>query len=186
MANRSTGWAHERLPYDSVMTIDAAVAAEPERFMRLAIAAAHDAVAAGDLPIGAVAVRDGEVIATAGNRRTIDHDPTAHAEVLVLRQAAQLAGSWRLNDVTVVVTLEPCPMCAGALWAARIGGLVFGAADMKAGATGSLYHLGSDPRLNHEYPTRAGVLGAECGLLLSDFFANRRGAADAGDDETRQ
>jgi len=145
------------------VTIDPAVLADPERFMRAALGAAEDAVAAGDLPV-----------ATAGNRRAVDHDPTAHAEMLVLREAAAAGGEWRLSDVTVVVTLEPCPMCAGALWAARIGGLVFGAADMKAGATGSLYHLGSDPRLNHEYPTVGGVLAAECATLLTDFFAARR------------
>lgn len=156
------------------MPIDADVAADPERFMRLAIEAARSAEADGDLPIGAVAVVGGEVIASAGNRRTVDGDPTAHAELLVLRDAATQTGEWRLNDLTVVVTLEPCPMCAGALWAARVGGLVFGAADMKAGATGSLYHLGSDPRLNHEYPTRGGVLAAECAAMLTDFFEARR------------
>ena len=156
------------------MPIDAAVAADPERFMRLAIDAARAAEAAGDLPIGAVAVRDGDVIATAGNRRAIDQDPTAHAELLVLRDAAAVVGEWRLGEVTVVITLEPCPMCAGAMWASRIGGVVFGAVDMKAGATGSLYHLGSDPRLNHEFPTRAGVLGEECASLLTTFFASRR------------
>jgi tRNA(adenine34) deaminase len=116
------------------------------------------------------------VIATAHNRRSIDADPTAHAEILVLRDAAAVVGEWRLSDVTVVVTLEPCPMCAGALWAARVGGVVFGAADLKAGATGSLYHLGADPRLNHEYPTAGGVLAEECGALLTEFFATKRSA----------
>ncbi|MEI2651727.1 MAG: nucleoside deaminase [Microthrixaceae bacterium] len=101
------------------MPIDAAVAADPERFMRLAIDAARAAEAAGDLPIGAVAVRDGDVIATAGNRRAIDQDPTADAELLVLREAAAVVGEWRLGEVTVVITLEPCPMCAGAMWASR-------------------------------------------------------------------
>ena len=158
------------------MTIDPAVVADPDRYMRLAIEAALAAEAEGDLPIGAVAVLDGNVIATAGNRRAVDRDPTAHAEILALRQAAEVIGEWRLTDVTIVVTLEPCPMCAGAMWASRIGGVVFGAVDMKAGATGSLYHLGSDPRLNHEFPTRAGVLGAECADLLTRFFATRRGA----------
>lgn len=156
------------------MTIDAAVAADPERFMRLAIDAALAAEAAGDLPVGAVAVLDGAVVATAGNRRSLDNDPTAHAELLVLREASAVVGSWRLNDVTIVVTLEPCPMCAGGMWAARIGGVVFGAVDMKAGATGSLYHLGSDPRLNHEFPTKAGVLGEECAAMLTRFFGSRR------------
>ena len=139
--------------------------------MALAIAEAVAAGSAGDIPIGAVAVRDGQVIAAAGNRRQRDHDPTAHAEVLVAREAARRLSTWHLEDVTVVVTLEPCPMCAGALWASRIGGLVFGAVDMKAGATGSLYHLGSDPRLNHEYPVLGGIREVECGALLTDFFA---------------
>ena len=156
------------------MSIDPVVAADPTRYMRLALAAAVAAEAAGDLPIGAVAVRNGEVIATAHNRRTIDGDPTAHAEVLLLRDAAIATGDWRLSDVTVVVTLEPCPMCAGALWAARVGGVVFGAADMKAGSNGSLYHLGSDPRLNHEYEARGGVLADECAAVLSEFFARQR------------
>jgi len=143
--------------------------------MRIALAAAAQSAADGDLPIGAVAVRNGEVVATAANRRHVDSDPTAHAEVLVLRAAAEARRSWRLDDVTVVVTLEPCPMCAGALWASRIGGVVFGAFDMKAGALSSLYGLGSDPRLNHEFPVHGGVLADECGELLSTFFAARRG-----------
>jgi len=167
-----SGARWDRLP---AVTIDASVNADPERFMRLALAAAVAAHADGDLPIGALAVRNGEVIATAGNRRHLDGDPTAHAEVLVVRDAAAHLGSWRLDDVTVVVTLEPCPMCAGALWASRIGGVVFGAFDMKAGALTSLYGLGSDPRLNHEFPVRGGVLAQECGDALSSFFAERRG-----------
>ncbi|MFN8049993.1 MAG: tRNA adenosine(34) deaminase TadA [Acidimicrobiales bacterium] len=156
------------------MPIDPAVLAAPEPYMRLALDAAAAAEAAGDLPIGAVAVRDGEVIATAHNRRNIDGDPTAHAEILALRAAAEVVGDWRLTDVTVVVTLEPCPMCAGALWAARVGGVVFGAVDMKAGANGSLYQLGADPRLNHEYAVRGGVLADECASVLSRFFEARR------------
>ena len=142
--------------------------------MRLAIDAARAAEAAGDLPIGAVAVRDGDVIATAGNRRAIDQDPTAHAELLVLREAAAVVGEWRLGEVTVVVTLEPCPMCAGALWATRIGGVVIGAESFEAGALGTLYHLGQDPRLNHEFPVRAGVRREESATLLQGFFASRR------------
>jgi tRNA(adenine34) deaminase len=156
------------------MSIDSAVSDEPDRFMRLALAAAAQAEAAGDLPIGAVAVRDGEVIATAHNRRSIDRDPTAHAEILVLREAASVVGEWRLNDVTVVVTLEPCPMCAGALWAARVGRLVFGAADPKAGAAGSLYNFATDPRLNHETEVVPGIRAEECGELLARFFRSRR------------
>ncbi|NLA35895.1 MAG: nucleoside deaminase [Actinobacteria bacterium] len=159
------------------MALDPAVAAAPEAFMRLAIEAAHAAVEAGDLPIGAVAVCRGEVIATAHNRRTIDQDPLAHAELLVIAEAARQLGEWRLNDVTIVVTLEPCPMCAGALWASRIGGVVYGALDLKAGANGSLYNLGSDPRLNHEYDVRARVMEAECAALLTDFFSAKRNGA---------
>lgn len=156
------------------MAIDAAVLADPASFMELALDAAAGAELAGDLPIGAVAVHHGSVIASAGNRRAIDNDPTAHAEVLVLQAAAELLGTWRLTDVTVVVTLEPCPMCAGALWAARAGGVVFGAADMKAGATGSLYNLGADPRLNHEFDVLAGVMAEQCAHRLTAFFASRR------------
>ena len=156
------------------MPIDPAVLEDPARFMRSAIDAARVAEELGDLPIGAVAVLGGEIIATAGNRRAIENDPLGHAELIVIGEAAASTGEWRLSDVTIVVTLEPCPMCAGAMWASRIGGLVFGAYDLKAGATGSLYHLGSDPRLNHEYPTVGGVLGAECGDLLTRFFAARR------------
>ena len=148
--------------------------------MALAIVAARAAGDDGDIPIGAVAVREGEVIATAGNRRQRDHDPTAHAEVLVLREAAHRLDTWHLEDVTVVATLEPCPMCAGALWASRIGGVVFGAADMKAGATGSLYNLGADPRLNHEYAVWGGVSRDECAAVLTTFFAEVRDGRRAG------
>ena len=154
--------------------IDDVVLAEPERFMAEAIAEAEAAGAAGDVPIGAVAVIDGRIVARTGNRRERDQDPTAHAEVLALRSASIVSGSWRLPEVTVVVTLEPCPMCAGALWASRIGGVVFGADDPKGGATGSLYHLGADPRLNHEYPVVGGVLADRCGGLLTNFFQSIR------------
>lgn len=152
--------------------------AEPERYMRRALDAAAESVAAGDLPVGAVAVLAGEVVAVTHNRRTLDGDPTAHAEVLALRAAAEVVGEWRLGDVTLVVTLEPCPMCAGAMWASRVGGVVFGAYDLKAGATGSLYHLGADPRLNHEFETRGGVLAEECAAALTAFFAERRSPGD--------
>ncbi len=118
------------------MSIDAAVAADPASFMALALEAARSAGPGGDVPVGAVAVAEGAVIATAANRRERDRDPTAHAEMLVLRETATVLDRWRLDDVTVVVTLEPCPMCAGALWAARIGGVVFGADDPRAGLHG--------------------------------------------------
>ncbi len=156
------------------MTIDPAVAADPTSFMRAALVQAHAAADAGDVPVGAVVVRDGHIIAAAHNRRELDRDPTAHAELLAVRAAASVLDDWRLEEATVVVTLEPCPMCAGALWAARVGGVVFGAPDLKAGSTGSLYNLGADPRLNHTYDVRGGVLADECGEVLSDYFAARR------------
>lgn len=149
-----------------------------EEWMTLAIEEARAALTHGDVPIGAVVIQDphrsGVVVASRHNERELTADPTAHAEVLALRDAASRLGRWRLDDCLVVVTLEPCPMCAGALWAARIGGLVYGTADMKAGATGSLYNLGSDPRLNHEYPVCHGVLAPRCSELLTSFFAERR------------
>ena len=143
-------------------------------FMALALDAARQAGEAGEVPVGAVVVVDGHVVATAANRREELGDPTAHAEVLALRAASEVAGSWRLTGATLYVTLEPCPMCAGALIAARVGRVVFGAPDPKAGACGSLYNLCADPRLNHEVEVRAGVLEAECGGLLSEWFAGRR------------
>ena len=142
--------------------------------MRLAIEAAHGAADTGDVPVGAVAIADGVVVATAGNARERLADPTAHAELLVLRAAAAELGTWRLDDVTVVVTLEPCAMCAGALVNARVARLVYGASDPKAGAVGSLYGLVSDPRLNHEVEVRTGVLADECAAMLREFFAAKR------------
>jgi tRNA(adenine34) deaminase len=129
-----------------------------------------------DVPVGAVVVQlsTGEIVARAHNARERDNDPTAHAELRALQTAARHAGTWRLGDYALVVTLEPCPMCAGAAWAARIGRLVFGAADPKAGAAGSLYNLAADPRLNHETEVVAGVRAAECGDLLTEFFRTRR------------
>ena len=148
--------------------------APDERWMNEALRLAREAAARGEVPVGAVVVRDGHIIATAHNRRELDRDPTAHAELLAVRAAARALDDWRLEEATVVVTLEPCPMCAGALWAARVGGVVFGAPDLKAGSTGSLYNLGADPRLNHTYDVRGGVLAVECGEVLSDYFAARR------------
>ena len=148
--------------------------------MRLALELAREAGQAGEIPVGAVVVVDGSVVGSGANRREADQDPTGHAEMIALRAAAASLGTWRLTSAVLYVTLEPCPMCAGALVAARIGGLVFGAPDPKAGACGSLYNLCVDPRLNHELPVTAGVLGAECSSLLSDWFAGRRAAASAG------
>jgi len=142
--------------------------------MRVALQQAMRAESHGDVPVGAVVVHDGRVIAEACNERELRHDPTAHAEVLVLRAAAEQLGRWRLDDCTLYVTLEPCAMCAGAIVNARVGTVVFGAADLKAGAMGSLYNLAADPRLNHEPVVRHGVLAAECASLLENFFAARR------------
>jgi tRNA(adenine34) deaminase len=142
--------------------------------MRLALTEARGAIAHGDVPVGAVCLVDGKVVASRHNERELGGDPTAHAEILALRDAARALGSWRLDKVTLVVTLEPCPMCAGALVAARVGRLVFGAADPKAGACGSLYQLCSDPRLNHELPVTPGVLEGEAGSQLKEFFVLRR------------
>ena len=144
--------------------------------MGLALAEARRALEHGDVPVGAVALVGGEVVAADHNRREELGDPTAHAETLVLRTAATAVGGWRLGDVTLVVTLEPCPMCAGALVAARLGRLVFGAADPRAGACGSMYNLCSDPRLNHEVPITHGVRADEASDLLAQFFASRRPA----------
>jgi tRNA(adenine34) deaminase len=144
--------------------------------MGLALDAARQAGEAGEVPIGAVVLVDGEVVGAAANAREAGGDPTAHAEMLALRQAAGAVGGWRLTGATMYVTLEPCPMCAGALVAARVGRLVFGAADPKAGACGSLYNLCTDPRLNHELPVLAGVRAAESAELLSGWFAARRSA----------
>jgi tRNA(adenine34) deaminase len=142
--------------------------------MQLALDEARAALDHDDVPIGAVVVLDGVVIARRHNERERLADPTAHAELLALRDAAAAVGSSRLDGATLVSTLEPCPMCAGAALMARIERVVFGADDMKAGAMGSLYNLGADPRLNHEIEVRARVRSAECAELLTTFFATRR------------
>jgi tRNA(adenine34) deaminase len=142
--------------------------------MALALDEARLAVAHRDVPVGAVALVDGELVARRHNERELRGDPTAHAELLVLRDAAERLGSWRLSAVTLVVTLEPCPMCAGALVNARVGRLVFGAFDPKAGAAGTLYNLCRDPRLNHELPVTFGVLAGDSAALLQEFFAAAR------------
>ena len=142
--------------------------------MGLALDEAAAAMAHGDVPVGAVALHKGRVIAARHNERQRRGDPTAHAELLALADAAAVLGTWRLSDVTLVVTLEPCPMCAGGLVAARVGRLVFGAADAKAGACGSLYNLCADPRLNHEVPVTAGVRSEEASRQLTGFFEERR------------
>ena len=142
--------------------------------MRLALEEAAAAPRHGDVPVGAVVLAGGEVIARRHNERELRGDPTAHAEVLALRDAAAARGAWRLDGATLVVTLEPCPMCAGAALAARVDRIVFGAADSKAGACGSLYNLAVDPRLNHEMHLVGGLLAEESARLLQGFFAARR------------
>jgi tRNA(adenine34) deaminase len=145
-----------------------------EEAMELALEEASRAASLGDVPVGAVVLLEGQVIARAGNERHQRRDPTAHAELVALRSAAAAVGGWRLYGATVVVTLEPCPMCAGALLAARVARLVFGAADSKAGACGSLYNLCADPRLNHELDVTRGVLAEPAARLLEEFFVARR------------
>lgn len=151
-----------------------------EKFMREALAVARAAASVGEVPIGAVVVRAGEIVARAHNRRELDQDPSAHAEFAALCAAAQALGRWRLSDCTVYVTLEPCCMCAGLMVNARVGRCVYGAADAKAGALGSLYDLNADSRLNHRFNVTAGVLADECREVLSDYFSGLRGADGAG------
>lgn len=145
-----------------------------EGFMRAALDEARLSPTHDDVPIGAVVVTDGEIVARAHNERELRKDPTAHAEVLALRAAAAAAGTWRLPTSTLYVTLEPCPMCAGALVLARARRLVYGPPDPKAGAAYSLYNIVQDPRLNHSLELTAGLLEAECADLLSSFFRDRR------------
>jgi len=146
------------------------------RLMDVALEEARAALGHDDVPVGAVVARldSGEVVARRHNERELAHDPTAHAEVLALREAAAALGSWRLDGYALVVTIEPCTMCAGAAVAARLGLVAFGAADPKAGACGSLYNLPADPRLNHEIDVVDGVRAAESAALLAGFFASRR------------
>jgi tRNA(adenine34) deaminase len=144
------------------------------RSMGYAIDEARAAMEHGDVPVGSVVIVDGRVIARRHNERESTDDPTAHAELLALRDAAKALGRWRLDDATVVVTLEPCAMCAGAMVNARIARVVFGADDPKWGSCGSLYNLGADPRLNHEFEVTAGVRADECAAILTTFFADRR------------
>ena len=142
--------------------------------MRAALAEAHLALDQQEVPVGAVVVHNGLIIAARHNEREALNDPTAHAEVLALRDAAAVLGTWHLNECTLVVTLEPCIMCAGAVINSRIHTLVFGAADLKGGATSSLYNVCADPRLNHNPSVVSGVLQDECTLLLKNFFNSKR------------
>jgi tRNA(adenine34) deaminase len=152
---------------------------EDEPFMREAITEAMKAEADGDIPVGAVIEKDGVIIARAGNARKLSDDPTAHAEVLAIREAAKVVGNWRLEGCTLYVTLEPCTMCAGALVLSRLKRVVYGATDPKAGAVESLYTVLGDTRLNHNPEIAGGLLAEESALLLRTFFRARRGKKKA-------
>jgi tRNA(Arg) A34 adenosine deaminase TadA len=148
---------------------------DDQQFMRLAIDQARIAAEKGDVPIGAVIIYQDRVIAKAHNQRELLTDPTAHAEIIALTQAASYIGYWRLHGCTMYVTLEPCPMCAGALVLARLDRLVFGCDDPKTGAVKSLYNITQDDRLNHQLEVTSGVLADDCSKLLQDFFQQQRG-----------
>lgn len=142
--------------------------------MRLALAEAELAIPHGDVPVAALVVVEGEVISSRHNERQLTDDPTAHAEVLAMRDACDRLGTWRLDNATLISTLEPCTMCAGAAVNARVRKVVFGAADLEAGAVGSVYNLGVDPRLRHTFEVQQNVLGEECAQTLKSFFASLR------------
>ena len=148
--------------------------ARDEYYMRLALREAERAPEHDDVPIGAVVVGDGEVIGAGGNERELRQDPTAHAEIIALREAARAVGSWRLLDAVMYVTLEPCAMCAGAIVLARLPRVVYGTTDPKAGAAGSVFDILAEPRLNHRPEVAAGLLADECAAILRAFFATRR------------
>ena len=145
-----------------------------EKWMAVALEEACKASEKGEVPVGAVGIVKGEVLARAHNRREIENDPLGHAEIYVIEAVAKRLGQWRLSDLTIYVTLEPCPMCVGAMLQARIPRLVFGCRDPKAGACGSLYNLAKDERLNHQIEVVEGILEVESSQILKDFFKNRR------------
>ena len=148
---------------------------DDEKWMKEALTEASKAEEIGEVPIGAVIVRDGEIVGRGHNRRETGKDPTLHAEMIAIREAARYLGGWRLSGCTLYVTIEPCPMCAGAILMARIDRAVYGAADPKAGCAGTLYDLLTDARFNHCAEVTAGVREAECGAIIREFFRNRRG-----------
>ena len=169
------------------MSDDERTMPDDERWMREALVEARRAEARGEVPVGAVFVLEDRVVARGHNLREASQDPTAHAELIAIRGAAARLGTWRLSGVTAYVTLEPCPMCAGALVNARVDRVVYGASDPKAGATDTLYSIGSDERLNHRFSLTPGVLAEECGAALTDFFqrirAGRRRARRTSDQD---
>lgn len=148
---------------------------EDQKWMGEALAEAAKAADIGEVPIGAVIVKDGGIVGRGHNRREADKDPTFHAEMIAIREAARRLGGWRLAGCTLYVTIEPCPMCAGAILMARIDRAVYGAADPKAGCAGTLYDLLTDKRFNHRSEVTAGVREAECGAIIREFFQNKRG-----------
>ena len=151
-----------------------AITSDDEKWMREALLLARQAEAAGEVPVGAVLVKDDALIGSGWNQPIGAHDPTAHAEVMAMRAAAEAVGNYRLTGTTLYVTLEPCPMCAGALVHARVARLVYGTADPKTGAAGSVFDLTRTDKLNHRLEVEGGVLAEECGGLLRDFFSHRR------------
>jgi tRNA(adenine34) deaminase len=153
-----------------------------ERFMRVALELAADGAKAGEIPVGAVVVRNGELVASAHNETVVRRDPTAHAELLAIQRAVAATGDARLDGCSLYVTLEPCPMCAGAIVLARLRQVIFGAFDDKAGAAGTLYAITNDARLNHRAETHGGVLDGECAALLRTFFLARRDVSPRGTD----
>jgi tRNA(adenine34) deaminase len=171
--------------FGAVSEKDTAGPADDDRWMAAALDEARTAAAEDEVPVGAVVVRDGVVVGCGRNRREVAQDPTAHAEMLAIVEAARTTGSWRLEGCTLYVTLEPCAMCAGAIVLARVPRVVYGATDPKAGAAGSVVELLRHPRLNHRAEVTSGVRAAECGRLLVDFFAARRPAAKTSGFPTR-
>lgn len=161
--------------HQGMSELSAEAGAEHERHMQHALSLARAARRRGEVPVGALAVLDGVVIAAAGNAMEVRHDATAHAELVVLRRATRQVGGWRLAGVTLYCTLEPCPMCAGAMVQTRVDRLVYGASDPKKGADGSVYDVLRHPRNNHMIDVVAGVSADECGLLLTSFFRELRG-----------
>ena len=159
----------------SAPTFGASSLANDEQYIRNALDLAREAARRNEVPVGAVIVRDGSIIAAASNRTLRDQDPTAHAEVLAIREASSKLDRWRLDDCTLYVTVEPCAMCAGALVLSRIQRVVFGAWDEKAGMAGSVADLLRHPRLNHRPEVRGGVLAQECAKVIEDFFRTQRG-----------
>jgi tRNA(adenine34) deaminase len=172
--NLKFGGEHDELPVEAHQDELNPEGARDLAMMRRALKEAAQAAERGEVPVGAVVARGEEILAVAHNEREASNDPTAHAELLALRRAAKVLGTWRLTGCTLYATLEPCPMCAGALHAARISRLVYATPDPKAGAAGTLYDLPNDSRLNHTYPYTSGILQDESGALLRAFFKQRR------------